>query len=210
MNITPTANLSNAELLTVFLRSGGLSDARALSLAQTLLALYGGIRGVLTAPDKELLKIKDMGPARVAALKTIAALTVRYMDEELSRGPFIGHSRHVEQLLSAKFRDLQREVFAVVFLDTRHRVLSIETLFEGTINAATVYPREIIRRALEVSAAAIIAVHNHPSGNPDPSSDDKVVTRELTQACKTLDISLLDHIVIGGNQTFSFAQNMML
>jgi DNA repair protein RadC len=140
----------------------------------------------------------------------MAALTVRYMAEEINQGPFVGHSRDVQRLLSGRFRDLDRETFAVVFLDTRHRILAVEDMFQGTINSATVFPREIVKRALQLNAAAIVAVHNHPSGNPEPSSDDRQVTRALQRACGLMDISLLDHVIIGGNDCFSFAEHQLL
>ena len=98
----------------------------------------------------------------------------------------------------------------MVFLDTRHHVLAVEEMFQGTLNSATVFPREIVRRALQLNAAALVAVHNHPSGNPSPSPDYRQVTRELQRACGLLDISLLDHIVIGGNDCFSFAEHRLL
>ena len=114
----------------------------------------------------------------------------------------------MQRLLCSRFRD--REVFAVVFLDPRHHVLTVEEMFEGTLNSVTVFPWDIVRRALHLNAAAIVAVHNHPSGNPSPSADDRQVTRELQRACGLLDISLLDHIVIGGNDSFSFVEHRLL
>jgi len=127
----------------------------------------------------------------------------------MQRGPFIGHSRDVQRLPCARFRDRDREVFAVVFIDTRHHVLAVDEVFLGKFNSATVIPREIVRRALQLNAA-MVAVHDHPSGNPSTSADDRQVTRELQRACGLMDISLLDHIVIGGNDCFSFAEHRLL
>ena len=201
--------LSDAELLAIVLRVG-VKGMSVMDLSRFLLKKFQGFRGLFKASLQDLQSIAGMGPARAAALKALAALTVRYMAEEMHRGPFIGHSRDVQRLLCSRFRDRDREVFAVVFLDTRHHVLTVEEMFEGTLNSATVFPREIVRRALQLNAAAIVAVHNHPSGNPTPSPDDRQVTRELQRACGLLDISLLDHIVIGGNDAFSFAEHRLL
>lgn len=201
--------LSDAELLAIFLRVG-VKGTSVVDLSRQLLATFGGFRGLLKASDQELRGIKGLGAAKIATLKAIAALTVRYMAEEMNQGPFIGHSRDVQRLLSGRFRDMGREIFAVVFLDTRHHVLAMEDMFQGTINSATVFPREIVKRSLQLNAAAIVAVHNHPSGNPEPSSDDRQVTRELQRACGLMDISLLDHIIIGGNDCFSFAEHQLL
>ena len=202
-------SLSDAELLAIFLRVG-VKGMNVMDLSRFLLKRFEGFRGLFKASVQELESIPGLGPAKVAALKALTALTVRYMAEELHPGPFVGHSRDIQRLLSARFRDRDREVFSVVFLDTRHHVISVEEMFEGTINSATVFPREIVRRALQLNAAAIAAVHNHPSGNPSPSPDDRQVTRELQSACGLLDISLLDHIIIGGNDAFSFAEHRLL
>lgn len=201
--------LSDAELLAIFLRVG-IKGTSVLDLSRQLLQGFGGFRGLLKASQQELGGIKGLGEAKVATLKALADVTVRYMAEEMQRGPFIGHSRDVQQLLCGRFRDRDRETFAVVFLDTRHHVLAVEEMFQGTLNSATVFPREIVRRALQLNAAAMVAVHNHPSGNPSPSPDDRQVTRELQRACGLMDISLLDHIVIGGNDCFSFAEHRLL
>ena len=114
------------------------------------------------------------------------------------------------RILAQRYRDLDQEIFSVVFLDTKHRVISIEELFRGTINTASVFPREIVKRALNLGAAAIIAVHNHPSGNPEPSNEDKRVTTDLKSACALMEIALLDHVVVGSNNYFSFADRGIL
>lgn len=202
-------SLSDAELLAIFLRVG-VKGMTVMDLSRYLLKRFQGFRGLFKASVTDLQSVAGLGPAKAAALKALAALTVRYLAEEIHRGPFIGHSRDVQRLLCTRFRDRDREVFSVVFLDTRHHVIALEEIFEGTINSATVFPREIVRRALQLNAAAIVAVHNHPSGNPAPSPDDRQVTRELQRACGLLDISLLDHIVIGGNDAFSFAEHRLL
>ena len=113
-------------------------------------------------------------------------------------------------LLAHKFRDLQQEIFSVIFLDTKHHVLVVEELFRGTINTASVFPREVVKRALNLGAAAIVAVHNHPSGNPEPSAEDRRVTEDLKKACQLMEITLLDHIVVGSDGHFSFADKQMI
>ena len=208
MNRGPDS-LSDAELLAIFLRVG-VKGMTVMDLSRTLLKRFEGFRGLFKASYQELQAVSGLGPAKVAILKALAAVTVRYLAEEMQRGPFIGHSQDVQRLLCGRFRDRDRETFAVVFLDTRHHVLAVEEMFQGTLNSATVFPREIVRRALQLNAAAMVAVHNHPSGNPSPSPDDRQVTRELQRACGLMDISLLDHIVIGGNDCYSFAEHRLL
>ena len=203
-------SLSDAELLAIFparRREGNDGDGSFPSAAE---AVSRDSAGCLRRPIRSYRPSPVWGPAKVATLKALAAVTVRYLAEEMQRGPFIGHSRDVQRLLCGRFRDRDREVFAVVFLDTRHHVLAVEEMFQGTLNSAAVFPREIVRRALQLNAAAMVAVHNHPSGNPAPSPDDRQVTRELQRACGLMDISLLDHIVIGGNDCFSFAEHRLL
>ena len=202
-------SLSDAELLAIFLRAG-VKGMTVMDLSRTLLKRFQGFRGLVKASHQELQALSGLGPAKVAILKALAAVTVRYLAEEMQRGPFIGHSRDVQRLLCGRFRDRDREVFAVVFLDTRHHVLAVEEMFQGSVNSATVFPREIIKRALQLNSAAIVAVHNHPSGNPAPSPDDRQVTREVQRACGLMEISFLDHIVIGGNDCFSFAEHRLL
>ena len=201
--------LTDAELIAIFLRVGvkGLS---VLDLSRKLLDQFNGLRGLFKASEQELRKVKGLGTAKIATLKAIAALNERCLLERVKREDFIECSADVHKILAQKYRDLDQEIFSVVFLDTKHRVLSIEELFRGTINTASVFPREIVKRALNLGAAAIIAVHNHPSGNPEPSSEDKRVTTDLKNACALMEIALLDHVVVGSNHYFSFADRGIL
>ena len=201
--------LSDAELIAIFLRVG-VKGMSVLDLSRKLLQDFGGLRGLFKASEKDLRAIKGLGTAKIATLRAIAALNVRCLEEKVQHETFIECAGDVHKLLSQKFRDLDQEVFSVVFLDTKHRVLSIEELFHGTINTASVFPREIVKRALAVGAAAIVAVHNHPSGNPEPSQEDRRVTDDLKNACHLMEISLLDHVVVGGNGYFSFADRHLL
>ena len=181
-----------------------------VDLARQLLLDFGGLRGLFKASDETLGKVKGLGPAKIATLRAIGELSQRQLREKVEHESFIECSRDVVDLLAHKFRDLDQEVFSVVFLNTKHRVLKIEEMFRGTIDSASVYPREIVKRALAVSSSALVAVHNHPSGNPEPSREDQRLTQELREACKLVDIVLLDHIVIGGNDYFSFAEKGMM
>ena len=151
-----------------------------------------------------------MGTAKIATLRAIREISERWLKEEAQQGGFIECSQDVLDLLAHKFRDLQQEIFSVIFLNTKHRVLAVEELFHGTINTASVFPREVVKRALRLGAAAIVAVHNHPSGNPEPSAEDRRVTEDLKKVCQLMEISLLDHIVVGSNGHFSFADKRMI
>jgi DNA repair protein RadC len=201
--------LTDAELLAIFLRVG-VKGMSVVELSRKLLREFGNLRGLFNAKDEDLRKIKGMGTAKIATLRAIGALSKRWLKETVQDRHFIECSKDVLDFLAQSFRDLKQEVFSVVFLDTKHRVLKTEELFQGSINTASVFPREVVKRALELGAAAIVAVHNHPSGNPEPSQEDRRVTEDLKNACRLMDISLLDHIVVGSNGYFSFADKRML
>ncbi|MEW5974310.1 MAG: DNA repair protein RadC [Acidobacteriota bacterium] len=201
--------LSDAELLAIFLRVG-VRGMSVVDLSRHLLREFGGLRGLFGAQDQQLRHIRGMGPAKIATLRAIGELSQRCLQEKVKRETLVECSGDVYKLLEQKFRDLKQEIFSVVFLDTKHRVLAIENMFQGTINTASVFPREVVKRALDLGAAAIIAVHNHPSGNPDPSSEDRRVTEDLRKACELLELSLLDHIIVGANGYFSFADRRLL
>jgi DNA repair protein RadC len=201
--------LSDAELLAIFLRVG-VKGMSVLDLSRLLLDKFEGLRGLFKASAEDLRKIKGMGIAKIATLQAIAALNERWFEEKVKNRDFIECSNDVLKLLQQKHRDLDQEIFSVVFLDTKHRVLATEEMFRGTINTASVFPREIVKRALELGAAAVIAVHNHPSGNPEPSSEDRRVAEDLNKACQLMELSLLDHIIVGSNNYFSFADKRLI
>ncbi len=208
LSLGPTA-LSDAELLAIFLRVG-VRGMNVVDLARSLLAEFGGLRGLFRANDKALRNVKGMGPAKLATLRAIGELSQRQLREKVEHQSFIECSRDVVELLSHRYRDLDQEIFSVVFLNTKHRVLKIEELFSGTIDSASVYPREVVKRALAISSSALVAVHNHPSGNPEPSREDQRLTGELRDACRLVDVVLLDHIILGANDYFSFAEKGMM
>ena len=202
-------NLSDAELLAIFLRVG-VQGMSVVDLSRKLLKDFGGLRGLFKASDEQLRQIKGLGTAKIATLRSIREISERWLKERAQQGKFVECSKDVLEMLAHRFRDLQQEIFSVIFLDTKHSVVAIEDLFRGTINTASVFPREVVKRALALGAAAIVAVHNHPSGNPEPSAEDRRVTEDLKKACQLMDITLLDHIVVGNNGHFSFADKGMI
>jgi len=203
------AKLSDAELLAIFLRVG-VRGMSVVDLSRKLLKDFNGLRGVFRASDEQLRRVKGLGTAKIATLRAIREIGERWLYEKSQQRGFVECSQDVLDLLAHKFRDLQQEIFGVVFLDTKHHVLAVEELFRGTINTASVFPREVVKRALDLGAAAIAAVHNHPSGNPEPSAEDRRVTEDLRKACQLMDITMLDHIVVGNNGYFSFADKRLM
>ena len=203
------AKLTDAEILAILLGQGaeGLS---AVDLARLLLERFGGIRGILNAGHKELLEVPGIGPAKTAALFAARECGCRYLRERLRPGVTIGSPDDSRDFLLAALRDRPHEVFCCLFLDNRHRVQAFDELFRGTIDAAAVYPREIVKQALARNAAAVILAHNHPSGVAEPSQSDQIITRRIRDALELIDVRLLDHFVIGDNCCVSLASHGML
>lgn len=197
--------LSDAELLAVLLRTGGRGYS-AVDLGRELLQYFGGLRGLLTASPTALHSRRGLGPAKCAALQAAIELSRRHLRETLQRGDILASPDHTRRFLAAQLRDRPQEVFGCLFLDTRHRVIRYIELFQGTIDGAAVHPREVVRQALDLNAAAVIAAHNHPSGVAEPSPADRALTRRISEALALVDIRLLDHIVIGDGQWVSFAE----
>ena len=188
--------LSDSELLAILLRTGA-ARVSATQLAGTLLLGFGGLRGLLQAKQEVLEQQHGLGPAKSAQLLAVLELSRRYLHEVLLRSNPLESPQATEQYLKSILRDNPHEVFACLFLDTRHRVIAFEELFHGTIDGATVYPRVVAEKALQHRAAALIVAHNHPSGISEPSLADQAITRRLKDALALLDIRLLDHFVIG-------------
>lgn len=201
--------LSDAELLAICLRTG-VSGESAVDLARNLLTEHGGVRGLLTGDRHALLARKGLGAAKYAQLLAVAELGRRYAQEVLRRGEALTSPQAARDYLAMQLRDHPQEVFGCLFLDNRHRVLAFEELFRGTVNAASVYPREVVRAALRHNAAALILAHNHPSGIAEPSDADVALTRRLKTALELVDVRVLDHIVIGDGHTTSFAERGQL
>jgi len=204
-----TAALSDAELLAILL-GRGTTGMTAVDLGRTLLERFGGMRGALNAGREKLAAVRGMGNAKIAVLIATRECGCRYLQESVAPGQEIKSPADSRQFLLAKLRDRPHEIFCCMFLDNRHRVLAFEELFRGTIDAAPVYPREIVKYALSCNAAAVILAHNHPSGVAEPSQSDEAITRRIREALELIDVRLLDHFVIGGNRCVSLAARGLL
>ena len=197
-------SLNTVELLAVLLGTGA-GKLPVLELAESLIRDFGGLRGLFQAKHEDLENQRGLGPAKTAKLLAVLELARRYLDEAVTRSNPLESPEVTELYLKSALRDQSNEVFACLFLDTRHRVIAFEELFHGTIDGATVYPRVVAERALRHGAAALIAAHNHPSGISEPSLADQAITRRLKDALALLDIRLLDHFVIGEGVPVSMA-----
>ena len=198
------ATLSDAELLAIFLGSG-LRGQDAVTTARGLLAEHGPLRSLLERSPESLADLPGLGPARASALSAALELCSRYLAAGLERGEALSDPQSAGRYFAQRLRGRTREVFAALFLDTRHRALAFEELFSGTIDGAEVHPREVVRRALAHNAAAFIVGHNHPSGSAEPSAADRAVTARLKQSLALVDVRLLDHFVIGDGAPVSMA-----
>jgi len=197
--------LTDAELLALFLGSG-LSGMTAVDLARRLLDEAGGLRGLLDRPPARLARLSGLGPARAALLAAALELGNRHLAQGLARGEALTDPGRAGQYLARRLRALPYEVFACLFLDTRHRVVAFEELFRGTLDGTEVHPREVVQRCLAHHAAAVILGHHHPSGSPEPSAADRAVTARLRQALALVDVRLLDHFIIGDGEPCSMAR----
>lgn len=197
--------LSDAELLAILLRTGvpGLS---ALDLAQHLLCRFEGLRGFLNAERDDICKQRGLGESKFAQFQAMLEINRRFQAQGIMRAGPLRDSRDAFQLLSTHLRDRHAEVFCCVWLDTRHRMIRLDEMFQGTINGASVYPREVVKRAIHLNAAAVILAHNHPSGVAEPSHQDRQITNKLREALKLVEVRILDHIVIGDTENVSFAE----
>ena len=201
--------LDDTELLALLLGSGA-ARRPVIELAGSLLLRFGGLRGLLRARRESLERQPGLGPAKTGQLLAVLELSRRYLDETLARGKPLESPDMTERYLKTALRDHPHEVFAGLFLDTRHRVIAFEEMFHGTIDGATVYPRVVVEKALGHGAAAVIVAHNHPSGISEPSLADQAITRRLKEALALLDIRLLDHFVVGDGSPVSMASRGML
>ena len=200
-----SGSLSDAELLALLFGSG-CSGHSAVDLAQALLVEMGGLRAVLESSPEQLKRRRGLGPARVALLQAVSELARRSLRSELEQRPALSSPEHAGNYLSALLRHRKREVFTLLLLDNQHRVLGCEELFEGTIDQAAVYPREVLRKVFDHNAAAVILAHNHPSGHAQPSQADITLTRNLQNGLKTIDVRVLDHLIIGSDSVVSMAE----
>lgn len=203
------AALSEAELLAILLRTGTRGQS-ALDVARSLLVEFGSLRSLLTAERDRLCRAPGLGAARYSTLQAALELTRRHYQQLMMAGSALTNPRATREFLRAKLRDLPYEVFCCVFLDNRHRVIAFQELFRGTIDGASVHPREVVKEALARNAAAVILVHNHPSGLAEPSQADELITRRLKEALGLVDIRVLDHLVVGDGVCESFAERGLL
>jgi DNA repair protein RadC len=181
-----------------------------LQLAQQLLDACGGVRVLLAAQADDLKRVKGLGPAKRAEIAAVIELARRALVQELAERPVLDTPARVKDYLQLQLGGRGAEVFAVMFLDAQHRLLRLEEMFRGTLTQTSVYPREIVKRALEWHAGAVILAHNHPSGVAEPSTADQTLTRALKAALQLVDVRVLDHFVVGHGEVISFAERGLL
>jgi len=202
-------SLSDAELVAVCLRSGTRGKS-AVDLARELIGAFGGVNGLLGADLGRLVQIKGLGTAKAAQLAAAIELARRSLREGLEAGAALTSPGAVRDYLRLVLAARDHEIFFALFLDAQHRVLRSAELFRGTLTQTSVYPREVVKAALAANAAAVIFAHNHPSGIAQPSQADELLTRQLREALALVEIRVLDHFIVAGNQTLSFAERGLL
>jgi len=178
--------------------------------AKEAIKRFKTLGGVMEAPPEELQEIQGITPYNTFVIKLVQEVAREFLKKQVLDKPYCKSSKGVFDYLYHSMRDLKKEIFKVMFLDAQNQVIQVEDLFEGTLTTSTVYPREIIGKAIKYNAAALIFVHNHPSGSPKPSDDDKQITRDLVFAGNIMQIKVLDHIIIGDNRYFSFADEGLI
>jgi DNA repair protein RadC len=208
LTLGPSA-LADAELIALLLRTG-LRGTSVLQLAQQLLDAFGGLHGLLQASATDLKRIKGLGPAKRAEITAVMELARRSLAQRLAQRTVMSSPQQVKDFLRLQLAHEGQEVFAVMFLDVQNQLLQFEPMFRGTLSQTSVYPREVVKRALAVQASAVILAHNHPSGIAEPSRADEFLTQTLKQALQLIDVRVIDHMVVGGDQAISFAERGLL
>ena len=203
------AALSDTELLAIFLRTG-IAGKSAVDLARELLQQFGSLTNIFAASQANFCRIPGMGTAKYAQLQAVLEMARRALQEELIGGNAMNSPGLVRDFLRLSLASKPHEVFIGIFLDARHHTIAAEELFSGTLTQASVYPREVVKRALHHNAAAVIFAHNHPSGIAEPSHADKVLTQSLKQALALIDVRVLDHFIVGHGNTMSFAEQGLI
>lgn len=203
------AALSDAELLAIFLRTG-IKGKSAVDLARELLIEFGGLRPLLDASEHDFCHGKGLGSAKFCQLQAVLEMAKRHLFETLDQQSLLDSPALVRQYLKRQLRHRQQEVFAALFLDSKNHLLGYEELFYGSIDSASVYPREVVKKALQLNAASLILCHNHPSGIAEPSHADERITQRLISALDLVDIRVLDHMIVGANEVVSFAERGLL
>jgi DNA repair protein RadC len=203
------AALADAELIALLLRTG-LPGLSVLQMAQQMLDRFGGLSGLLHAGPDELKLIKGLGPAKRAEMAAVMELARRSLVQQLAERPVFDAPGKVKDYLRMQLAARKHEVFAVMFLDAQSRLIKLEEMFRGTLTQTSVYPREVLKRALDLQAASVILAHNHPSGMAEPSRADEFLTQALKGALALVDVRVLDHLVVGQGQVVSFAERGLL
>ncbi len=201
--------LSDAELLALLLRTG-LPGKNALQMGQELLNTFGGVAGLLHSGPEALKSIKGLGPAKRAEIVAVLELARRALAEELKEKTVFSTPQAIRDYLQLQLGSRPYEVFAVLFLDAQHRLIALEELFRGTLAQTSVYPREVVVRALALNAASVVLAHNHPSGSAQPSRADEAITKTLKAALGLIDVQVLDHFVVTSSQATSMAEMGLL
>jgi DNA repair protein RadC len=202
-------SLSDAELLAIFLGTGS-RDLPVLTLARQLLHDYQTLYAVVNAPFQDLSRYKGIGLAKYIHLQASLELARRYLKSELQQAPIFQNAEQAKQFCALHLESRQEEVFAVIFLNNQNALLHFEILFSGTLNQATVYPREVLKKVIYYQAANVILTHNHPSGSTKPSDSDCAITKRLQDALALIEVKILDHLIVGKGKVFSFAENGLL
>lgn len=202
-------SLSDSELLAIFLRTG-CAGKSAVDLARELLQQYGGLRPLLEASQEDFCRGLGLGAAKYAQLQAVLEMARRHLSATMKEGEIMTSPDLVRSYLSAQLRHQPHEIFAVLFLDNQHRLIAYDEIFFGTIDGASVYPREIVKKALARNAAAAILAHNHPSGIAEPSQSDRRITQRLQEALDLVGVRVIDHMVVGDKEVISFAERGLI
>jgi DNA repair protein RadC len=201
--------LSDAELLAIFLRVG-VTGKSAVDLARDLLTQFGSLNGIFAAQLSELTQVHGVGSSKYVQLQAIFEMSRRALNEQMQAKDILSSPKQVRDYLCLKLGNLTREVFFVLFLDAQNRVVTTEEMFNGTLTQTSVYPREVVKRALHHNAASVIFAHNHPSGLAQQSQADELITKQLKEALALVDVRVLDHFIVAGNTTLSFVERGLL
>ena len=201
-----SGSLSDAELLAIFLRTG-VSGKSAVDLARHLLSEFGSLRALLEADLRAFCRQLGLGPAKFSQLQAVLEMSRRHLAERLRRDSALENPQAVRDYLKSLLRHEPHEVFGCLFLDSKHRMLAFEVLFRGSIDSASVYPRQVVKRALAHNAAAVIFCHNHPSGITEPSQADRTLTKRLIEALDLIEVRVLDHFIVGDGQPLSMVEH---
>ena len=202
------SHLTDAEILAIFLRTGTQAQS-AIELARHLIEEFGTLAELLAAPKEKVLACRGIGPAKYAQMLASLEMGTRYLDSKLKTGQALGRSQAVKNYISTQLRGESREVFAVLCLDNTLNLLNFEILFTGGQSSCSVCIKQVLRHALNHAASQLIIAHNHPHTDAQPSTADNLLTYELKKACELIDLSLIDHIIVGRNDTLSYAENSL-